>query len=191
MIKTIMSSIVLMAAISSTALADNSVGTDYSSKQKVGVGEHHDVYGVTYGTNVSNNLSFEGRMEDEVVHDPAKHEGLIQAKLSYDIINLDGFKPYVAGAFGQKSKATSNFGYYVVEGGVKYSPISNVDLKLARRLRTPWSESNSGTGDKYRTVENSATAGLRLGKNTLSVKYARERGDSNYNTIGVGINHKF
>lgn len=184
--------LVALSLISGSVLASNYAGFDYSDKQKVGVPEHHDVYGFTVGTNLTSKFSIEGRMEDEIVHEPSKHEGLFQVRTAYNLFSVDGFTPYLAGAVGYKSKATINFDYYVVEGGLKYDVLSRLQLKAVSRLRTPFNESNVGTGNKYRTVENSITAAFKITqKNTVSIKGAWEHGDSNYHTWGVGYSHTF
>jgi hypothetical protein len=185
-------SLAMLSVMSASALASEYVSLDYSDKQKVGLLEHHDVYGVAVGSNLGP-VTVEGRLENEVVHDPAKHEGLAQVKATYNIGKWYGVTPYIAGAVGEKDKATINFGYYVVESGLKYSVFQNLDVGVARRLRSPFSESKEHTGpDLYRTYENSAFASFKLdGKNSLTAKIARERGDSNYNTVNVGLKHSF
>ena len=187
--------------VSSAAVAETSYyeGFDFAEKQKLNtaatadVAEKHDVYGAFAGVK-SGKLSLEGRMEDEVVHDPAGHQGLFQGKASLDLMSVSGVTPFVAGAVGYKSKQTINFDYYVVEGGLKYNVANLVDLKLASRLRSPFGEKHEHEvgSDLYRTVENSVSASVKLpAKNAVVVKYARERGDSNYNTWLVGVTHSF
>ena len=187
--------------VSAVASAETSYydGFDYAQKQKLNasatadVAEVHDVFGVTTGVKMGK-LSLEGRMEDEIVHSPSGHQGLVQGKASVDLPAVSGVTPFVSGAIGYKSKQTINFDYYVVEGGLKYHVTNLVDLKLATRIRSPFGESHVhevGT-DLYRTVENSVSASVKLpAKNAVVVKYARERGDSNYNTWGVGFTHSF
>jgi hypothetical protein len=174
-----------------TAMAGEYAGADYSSKQKVGKDEQHDVYGVTVGDNIGK-FTVEGRMENEIVHNPAKHEGLVQLRGAYNITNFHGFTPYVATAIGYKSKATSNFDYYVVEGGLKYDVTKQIQVKATSRLRTPFNETSVGEGNKYRTVENSLQVGFKFTPaNQITAKVAREHGDSNYHTWGVGYVHSF
>jgi len=188
--KTIMA-LVASTVLVGTAMADDYVGTDYQSKQRSGVAEQHDVFGVTVGTTLKN-LYAEARMEDEIVHDPSKHEGLVQAKLGWNIGTFYKVTPYVAGAVGYKSKSTSNFDYYVVEGGLKYPVASFLDVNVATRLRTPFGESSMGGADAYRTVENSVGAKLKLGShNAVTARYGYEHGDRDYHTWGVGIVHSF
>jgi len=173
------------------AMAGDSVSFDYASKQKSGVTEQHDVIGVNAGTTVGK-FGLEGRMEDEIVHDPSKHEGLAQVKGSYPIGTWYKVTPYVAAGVGYKSKATSNFSYYLAEGGVKYPLLPTVDLKAAVRIRSPFNEGTMGSGNKYRTVEESLGASWKFyGKNALTAKYAYEHGDSKYHTWGVGVAHSF
>jgi len=188
-------------AVSAVASAEPSYyeGFDYADKQKLNtaatadVAEKHDVYGAFYGVKLDK-LTLEGRMEDEIVHDPAGHQGLFQGKAALDVVTVAGVTPFVSGAVGYKSKQTISFDYYVVEGGLKYNVANLVDLKLASRLRSPFGEKHEHEvgSDLYRTVENSVSASVKLpAKNSVVVKYARERGDSNYNTWLVGLTHSF
>jgi len=180
------------AVFSGAALAGNYAGVDYSSKQRSGVDEQHDVFGATVGTTLGSHMYVEGRMEDEIVHDPSKHEGLVQAKLGWNVGTWYKVTPYVAGAVGYKSKATTNFDYYVVEGGLKYPVLPCLDISVASRLRTPFGEGSMGGADAYRTVENGVGAKLKIGATyTVTAKYAYEHGDRNYHTWGVGVVHSF
>lgn len=192
----------ILELTASTAHANPYFGADWVEKDKVGIPEYHDVYGLYYGYNWNSNITTEGRMEDEIVKNSApnagttKQEGLFQGKVTYNPTSFFGVTPYVAGAVGYKSKATIEFPFYVAEAGIKYKlPVANdkIEIKLASRLRSPFNEWNEHTGiDLYRTVENSAQVGYNLtSKTVFFAKYAQERGDSNYNTYGFGLTHKF
>jgi len=182
-----------IALASSAALADSDyVGGDYQHKSKNNTTEYHDVFGLAAGHKFSNGFGLELRMEDEVVNNPSKHEGLVQGRVSYDLPKVSIVTPYLAGAVGYKSKATTNFNYYVAEVGLKADITDKIMAKLTSRLRTPFNESEMGSGYLYRTIENSATLGYRITKNdVVSVKYAHEHGDSNYHTWGVSLVHNF
>ena len=81
---------------------------------------------------------------------------------------------------------TDNFNFYVAEVGAK-AGVGPVSVKYAYRLRDAY-----GDGHSYHTTEHSLTGGYALDKaNTVFVKYAKERGDSDYNTWGVGLTHAF
>ena len=186
--------------LTTAALAD-SVTLDAAHKedQKV-VGKDNNVIGLAYATKAplgfGKDLTVEVRVEDEMIVDvtPKKHEGLVQAKASYEVGKYNVFlpvTPYVAAAVGLKSKSDSNFNYYVAEVGAK-TTVQGVGVKLASRLRTPFNEGSVGTGNKYRTVENSVTASYGLTKSlSVAVKYAEEHGDSAYNTTGVSLTRSF
>ena len=187
-------SIIACLAFVNLAVAADYAGVDYQDKEKVGVAEQHDVFGAYVGHKFSNTgYSVEGRLEEEIVHDPSKHEGLVQVKGTYNVpaAVLD-LHPYVSATVGYKSKATSNFDFYVLETGLKYTSLPNVELRYGLRLRTPFNESSVGEGSHYRTVENSINAVYKLdGHNGVTLKYAREHGDSNYHTYGIGLVHSF
>jgi len=189
--------IIAIFAFANVALADEYVSADYQDKQKVGVAENHHVVGVNYGYTFNDlGLAVEARVEDEVVTDPSKHEGLFQGKVVYSIpaAVLEVY-PYVAGTIGYKSRSNSentNFAFYAVEAGLKYSEINNVDIKYGVRLRTPFNESSMGYGNHYRTVENSLSVAYHItDKCQIAAKYAREHGDSNYHVWGIGLAHSF
>jgi len=190
--KNVILALVASVALAGTAVAGEYAGIDYQSKQRSGVDEQHDVLGVSVGATLGTKLYAEGRMEEEIVHNPSKHEGLAQVKLGWNVLSWHKLTPYVAGAVGYKSKATSNFDYYVVEGGLKYPLFANLDVSAASRLRSPFGESSMGGADAYRTVENSLGVKFKLdSKNAVTAKYAYEHGDRDYHTWGVGYVHSF
>lgn len=176
------------------------VGLDYAQKDKVETTQENTVIGLAVSNKIADGLAkgvtAEVRVEDEIVKGitPKKHEGLIQLKGSRDLYSFKAVVPvtlYGAGAVGLKSKVDNSFKYYLVAVGAK-TTVAGVGLDLASRLRSPFGEGVNGTGPKYRTVEHSVSASYALSKvNTVSVKYAKERGDSNYNTVGLGIKHTF
>lgn len=190
-------SVIACMGFANLALADDYVSVDYQDKQKVGLEENHHIVGANYGYKFNDlGLAVEGRIEDEVVTDPSKHQGLFQGKVVYSIpAALLEIYPYVSGAVGYKSRSDSshpNFPFYVVEAGLKYSEITNVDIKYGVRLRTPFNETSVGSGDLYRTVENSLSVGYHITDGwQVAAKYAYEHGDSNYHTWGVGLARSF
>ena len=190
-----------LAAITTPAFAGDYIGADIQNKALEHSQEDHTVYSLFYGHGITSGLfkgtTVEGRMEDEVVTKPSKHEGLFQVKVSYPLnYNFYGIRPYVAAAVGYKSKATINFMYYVAEAGAKYT-VPNTDGKLelkgATLLRSPFSQTEYHEGrDRYRTVETSATAAYKLtAHDTLTAKVALETGDKHYDTLGLGFSHSF
>jgi archaellum component FlaF (FlaF/FlaG flagellin family) len=205
-------SIIACMGFANIALADDYVSVDYQDKQKVGVEENHHVVGANYGYKFSNvGVAVEARVEDEIVTNPSKHEGLVQAKAVYSIpVAVLEIYPYVSGGVGYKSRSqtavpfpvlhnslvldtpANNFAFYVLEAGLKYSATDNVDIKYGLRLRTPFNENSVGSGDLYRTVENSISVGYHVTDSwQIAVKYAREHGDSNYHVYGIGLARSF
>lgn len=201
MSKTLFITAAAVALISTSAMAGDYVGVDFSRKDKSNVTEYHNVIGMTYGHSITagqfKNVTLEGRMEDEMVSKPSKKEGLVQVKASYaPEFNFYGVRPYFGGGVGYKSKSTLNFPYYTAELGAKYTvPYfdNRLDLKAAARLRSPFGQDSYHEGDElYRTVETSAGASYKVDKhNSVSVKAAVERGDSHYHTVNVGYAHSF
>ena len=173
-----------------TVFAGDNVAVDYSVKKKVDSTQHNDVYGLTVGHKLDSGITTEVRFENETTN-TSKQEGLMQVKGIYDLAGAAGITPYVAAAVGHKMKATENFEFYVAEVGAKTN-LGPVGLKFASRLRSPFDEDHIGAGSKYRTYENSLTASYKLTKvDTIGVKYANEKGDSNYHTTGISLSHAF
>ena len=178
---------VLIAALlaSTAAWAGDYASFDFSRKDKQNSGQVNDVYGLNVGHKFDGGFAIEGRMEDEVVNTP-KHEGLVQVKGIYDLGTWSGVTPYAALGTGYKSKSTTNFNFYVAEVGAK-ADLGPVNVKYAYRQRDAYD-----TGNSYNTHENSLTVGYNLTKqDSISIKYAQERGDSDYNTWGVGYTRRF
>lgn len=185
----------VLAVVSITvAHADeyNYVGASYDNKDKVNSTANHDVFGVTAGHNYGNTWSVEARMEDERVNGGA-HEGLAQIKVNKDIGTWYGVTPYAGVAVGMKDKSTSDFFYYVGELGAKYTVVPGLTAYAQERLRTPFNENLDGhTGYGYKTWETTIGAKYAInGSNAVGIKYAMERGDSTYDTVGVNYTYSF
>lgn len=174
-------------------------GIDYNRKDKLSSTQENIVIALSAtdrATIFSKSIATEIRVEDEIVNgvSPNKHEGLVQVKGSMDFYKLNTKLPvtfYSSGALGYKSKTDNSFKYYVVAAGAKTS-LGKASVDLARRLRTPFDEGAIGGGSKYRTTENSLTLGYAVSKSySVSAKYAQERGDSNYNVVGLSLKHTF
>lgn len=196
--KSIKALIVVGAFAFGTAQAG--VGVDYAKKDNQNNTQENIVLGLSVsdqiGIGYDRAIATELRVESELVNGvtPKKHEGLVQFKGALDLYKVNVLVPvtfYGAAGVGLKSKSDSSFNYYVAGVGAKTS-VAGVGLDLASRLRSPFGEGSNGTGPKYRTVENSLTASYAVAKDyTVGVKYARERGDLNYNTIGLAVKHSF
>lgn len=172
--------------LANVAFAGDYATLDYSLKDKQASSQENHVLGLNVGRKYESGFAAEVRMEDENVRTPTKHEGLIQIKANQDITTIVGVTPFVGLGTGWKSKSDDNFNFYVAEVGAK-TTVAGVSVKYAYRLRDAY-----GSGHDYHTTEHSLTSGFALDKsNSVFVKYARERGDSDYNTWGVGLTHAF
>ena len=186
----------LVAAAFGVAHADEgnyvSPGIDFKDKQNST--NNHTVYGVTLGHDFGNTWRVEGRMEDETVNG-GSHEGLAQVELFKDIGTWYGVTPYAGAGVGLKDKATSEFWYYRVDGGLKYTNalVPGATLFLNERLRTPFNEgTDAQTGYNYRTYETKFGVNYSINKqNAVGISYAIERGDTEYNTVGVNYKYSF
>ena len=166
-------------------------GVTYDQKDKQNSAQVNHVFGVNVGQKLSNGFAVEGRMENERVavgDGTQKQEGLMQAKVSYDIATGTIVTPYVAAAVGQKQKSTLDFTYWVGEVGAK-AAFGPVGLRYGWRQRTAFD--NNAT-NSYDTKEHTIAATYAVTKaDTVGVRYARERGTSDYNTTGVFYTRSF
>jgi len=187
---------VFLTVVSLSAFAD---GSDYISptvdfKDKQLSTNNHTVYGLTYGHDFGNSFKVEGRIEDETVNGGA-HEGLSQVEVFKNIGTWYGVTPYAGAGIGLKDKSTTEFLFYRVDAGVKYAVpgVNGLSLTANTRLRTPFDEGlNLHTGYNYRTIENKISASYAIDKNNaVGISYAIERGDSEYNTVGVNYKYTF
>jgi hypothetical protein len=110
-------------------------------------------------------------------------EAGLTASKTYGIVS-----PYARVALGQKYTSTTNFTYYSVEPGVSL-PIGSTGLtaKVGYRYRTA---TDSANADTTRT----ARAGLSYAltpKDTIGVRYDRQRGDSEQNIWAVNYTRGF
>ena len=172
--------------------ASTSISATFDNKDKVGSTANHDVFGLNVAHDFGNTWKVEARMEDERVNGGA-HEGLAQVKLNKDIGTWYGVTPYAGVAVGMKDKSTSDFFYYVAEVGAKYKVLPNLTAYVQERLRTPFNENLDGhTGYGYKTWETQIGAKYAITpEHAVGVKYAMERGDSTYDTVGVNYTYSF
>ena len=186
---------VALTVASLTAFADgayNYVAPTLDFKDKVDSTNNHEVYGINIGRDFGNTWKVEARMEDERVNGGA-HEGLAQVKVNKDIGTWFGVTPYAGVAVGMKDTSTSDFFYYVAEVGAKYTVLPGLTAFAQERLRTPFNENLDGhTGYGYKTWETSIGAKYAITpEHAVGVKYAMERGDSTYDTVGVNYTYSF
>jgi hypothetical protein len=168
----------------------------YDKKDKQDSTQMNYVYGLNVGQRFSNGFAVEARMEDERVEPGAgatqKQEGLVQAKVSYDIATGTAFTPYVAGALGHKNKSTIDFNFWLAEAGVKVK-FGDFGARYGSRRRSAFDNS---TTTAYDTTEQTVALGYNLTKNdNISVAYKIERRNdsvsSEYNTKGVYYTRSF
>lgn len=181
----------LLAA--STVFAGDWYGTTtYDRKDKQSSDQVNNVLGLNVGKKLGNGLSAEIRMENELVQPGGgatqKQEGLVQGKVSYDIATGTLLTPYVAVAVGQKNKSTVDFSYWVGEVGAK-AQFGDIGLRYGWRQRTAFD--NNAT-NSYDTKENTIAVTYAMTKlDTVGVRFARERGTSDYNTTGLFYTRSF
>ena len=164
----------------------------YDQKDKQESTQLNHVYGLNIGQKFGNGFAVEARMEDEKVDPGAgatqKQEGLVQVKGIYDISTGTMFTPYVAAAVGQKNKSTSDFGFWVGEVGVKAKLNDAFTVRYGWRQRTAFDT----TANSYDTKEQTIALTANLTKvDAIGIRYAQERGTSDYNTTGIFYTRSF
>lgn len=167
-------------------------GITYDEKDKVNAAEVHHVYGLNVGKKFAQGLAAELRMEDEQVEKgdgTQKQESLMQVKITKDISTGTMFTPYVAAAVGQKNKSTLYFPYWLGEVGVKAKLNNTVTLRYGWRQRTAFTNDRINNFD---TTENTLALTVNLTKNdAIGVRFARERGTTDYDTKGIYYTRSF
>ena len=191
-----MKKLIVLAALLAASVAQAegtyaSLSYDYKDKQNTTQLNH--VLGLTIGQKLGNGFAVEGRMENEKVDPGAgatqKQEGLVQVKGIYDISTGTMFTPFAALAIGNKNKSTVDFPYWVGEVGVKAKINDTFGVRYGWRQRTAF---DNNTTNSYDTRENSIALTAALTKNdTVGLRYAQERGTSDYNTSGVFYTRSF
>jgi hypothetical protein len=191
-----MKKLIVLAALLAASVAQAegtyaSLSYDYKDKQNTTQLNH--VLGLTIGQKLGNGFAVEGRMENEKVDPGAgatqKQEGLVQVKGIYDISTGTMFTPFAALALGNKNKSTVDFPYWVGEVGVKAKINDTFGVRYGWRQRTAF---DNNTTNSYDTRENSIALTAALTKNdTVGLRYAQERGTSDYNTSGVFYTRSF
>ena len=184
---------VVTLAVSCSAFAEGTYASlTYDQKDKQNSTQLNHVFGLNVGQKFSNGVGVEVRMENEKVDPGAgatqEQEGLLQAKVSYDISTGTMFTPYVAGAIGQKNKSTSDFPFWVAEVGAKVKLTDMFNVRYGYRQRTAFDT----TTNSYDTTEHTVAFGMNITKqDALSIAYKQERGTSDYNTTGVYYTRSF
>jgi hypothetical protein len=183
--------ILLAAGVAQAEGTYASLSYDYKDKQESTQLNH--VIGLTIGQKLGNGFSVEGRMENEKVDPGAgatqKQEGLVQLKGIYDISTGTMFTPYAALAIGNKNKSTVDFPFYVGEVGVKAKLNDTFTVRYGYRQRTAF---DNNTTNSYDTRENTLALTANITKvDAVGIRYAQERGTSDYNTTGVFYTRNF
>ena len=180
----------VIAAVCGIAQAEGTYASiTYDQKDKQASTQVNHVYGLNVGQKFADGWAAEVRMEDEKVtnNGTQTQEGLAQIKVSKDF-SFGLVTPYVAGAVGQKNKATSDFPFWVGEVGAKVKLGDSLTARYGWRQRTAF-DTNVNS---YDTREHTVALGYTLTKqDAVSVAYKQERGTSNYNTSGVYYTRSF
>jgi hypothetical protein len=183
-----MKKLAILLALVSTSVFAGSIEAGYDFKNKVNSIADHSVYSLQYNTAaLVDGLALGVKTENETVKTTDALEGLIQGQAKYSIATGTMFTPFVNTAVGQKFKNGNNFSFWLGGVGVKAALTDKVSLETAWRRREAFDSVNN-----YNTDEYSVKAAYEVAQNHIvGVKYARERGTSDYNTTGAFYQFKF
>ncbi len=179
---------VFFALATTTALAGGFGSVEYSSRDGEGTTADAAATKVTMGTDINQMLKadFSLRQKTDTSDNlsDTRFEGGLTASQSIPNTVLS---VYGRAALGEKFKTATNYTYYSVEPGVKYTVSPSLSLKAGYRYRAATDTANADTTRSWRLG-----AELALTKNYfVTVGYDRVRGDSNYNAVNAGAGFKF
>lgn len=179
---------VLFALATGTALAGGFGSVEYSSRDGEGTTADARATKVTMGTDINKmfKADFSLRQKTDTSNNlsDTRFEGGLTASQSIPNTVLS---VYGRAAIGEKFKTAQNYTYYSVEPGVKFSMTPSLSLKAGYRYRAATDNINADTTRTWRVGSE-----LALTKNYfVNVGYDRVRGDSNYNAVNAGIGFKF
>lgn len=178
--------IALMLTLSTSAFAEgNYAGIKFETRNGLNGTQDANAYSLTVGQSVNKYLDAEVsarvKSNDNDTNNTRAELALV-AKDTYG-----AFTPYVRGAVGEKFDGSDNAAYWSVEPGVKVALTQDLSVKGGIRFR-----------DAFKTNDQDSTRTYRLGVEYAITKTASlsagvdfQRGDSEYNTIGLGYNVKF
>lgn len=176
----------LLAA--STAFAGGFGSVEYSGRDGVDSTSDSRATKVTMGTDINQMLKADFSLRQKTNTDNDLSDTRFEAGLTAtQPVGGTGLSLYGRGAIGEKFKTSSNYTYYSVEPGVKYSVTPSLSVKAGWRYRAATDSANADTTRTWRIgTEYALTKNYFVG-----LGYDRVRGDSDYNATNVSVGFKF
>jgi hypothetical protein len=180
--------IMLVSCISSSAFAATAT-VEYQDKKGVDGTVNANTYQLSVKENITNNFAGDVSLRSNV----KESSGTVSS--SRVEVGLTGttkvgiFNPYLRLATGQKFTTTKDFSYYSIEPGVT-APIGDTGFtaRVGYRLRDAYD--STANADMTKTWRAGVAYNLTK-KDTIGVRYDRERGDSNYNSWNFNYTRSF
>ena len=178
--------IALLLTVSTVALAEgNYASIKFETRNGLNGTQDANAYSLTVGQNVNKYLDAEVYARVKSNDDDTNNTRTELALVAKD--TYGAFTPYVRGAVGEKFDGSDNHSYWSVEPGVKVALTQDWSVKAGLRFRDAFTTSNNDSTRTYRLGTEYAITKTA----SLSAGVDLQRGDSDYNTIGLGYNVKF
>lgn len=177
----------VLATLSTAAIAEgNYAGVKFETRNGLNGTQDANAYSIVAGQNINQYLDAEVyarvKSNDNDTNNTRLELGAI-GKLPV----TSWATAYVRGAVGEKFDGSDNAAYWSVEPGVKVALTQDLSVKGGIRFRDAF---NTNDNDSTRTYRLSADYAITKAS-TLTAGVDLQRGDSEYNTLGLGYNVKF
>lgn len=173
--------------VTSSAFAGGFGSVEYSSRDGVDSTADARATKVTMGTDLYQNLKADFSLRQKTDTDNDLSDTRLEAGLTGTVPVAGGLSAYGRAGLGEKFKSASNYSYYSVEPGIRYSISPSLSVKGGYRYRAALDSANADTTRTWRVG-----AEYALTKNYfLGIGYDRVRGDSDYNATNISVGFKF
>lgn len=184
-----MKKIIVLAALlaAGTAFAGGFGAVEYSSRDGVNGNADARATKVTMGTDINSTFKADFSLRQKTNTDNDLSDTRLEAGLTGSVPVVGSLTGYGRVAVGEKFKSSTNYTYYSVEPGVKYTVTPELSVKLGYRYRAASDTVNADTTRTWRTgAEYAITKNYFVG-----LGYDQVRGDSNYNATNFIVGFKF
>jgi len=176
---------VMLAA--SSVFAGGFGAVEYSGRNGVDGNADARATKVTMGTDLNQAFKADFSLRQKTDNDNNLSDTRLEAGLTGTVPVAKGLSAYGRLGVGEKFKTATNYTYYSVEPGVKYTLTPALSVKAGYRYRAAMDSVNADTTRAYRLG-----AEYALTKNYfVGLGYDQVRGDSTYNATNVSVGFKF
>lgn len=180
--------VVALVVATSASAEGNYASTKLETRDGRDGAHDSNALALTVGKKINQHLSAEIYTRVKRENDTDKNNTRLEGALIGSAETpINGLSVYTRGAIGDKFSGTTDYGYWSIEPGIKYSVTDTTSVKAGLRLRDAF---NTDNNDSTRTYKLSGEYALNK-KESISLSYDRSYGDSKYNAIGIGYSIKF